>query len=71
MEFSVSGFTTGLIGVLISAVILGAMLTVFASITIPEGIANGDAIATIIGIIPLLAGCGLAVFSVYLFITRK
>lgn len=69
--FSISGFTQNLIGVLIGAVILGAMLTVVTAITIPESLSYATALETMIQIIPLLAGAGLAVAGVYLFITKK
>lgn len=69
--FSISGFTQNLIGVLIGAVILGAMLTVVTAITIPSSLSYATALETMIQIIPLLAGAGLAVAGVYLFITKK
>lgn len=69
--FSISGFTQNLIGVLIGAVILGAMLGVVVAIDVPETLSYADALSTMIQIIPLLAGAGLAVAGVYLFITKK
>lgn len=69
--FSISGFTQNLIGILIACVILGAMLGVVVAITIPETLVYADALETMIQIIPLLAGAGLAVAGVYLFITKK
>lgn len=69
--FSISGFTQNLIGILIGAVILGAMLGVVVAIEIPETLSYADALGTMIQIIPLLAGAGLAVAGVYLFITKK
>lgn len=69
--FSISGFTQNLIGILIGAVILGAMLSVVVAIEVPETLSYGDALTVMIQIIPLLAGAGLAVAGVYLFITKK
>ena len=69
--FSISGFTQNLIGILIACVILGAMLGVVVAITIPETLVYAGALETMIQIIPLLAGAGLAVAGVYLFITKK
>lgn len=69
--FSINNFVTGLIGILISAVVLGSLLTVVTSITIPESLSYGDALETMIQIIPLLAGCGLAIAGVYMFIVKK
>lgn len=69
--FSISGFTQNLIGILIGAVILGAMLGVVVAIEVPSDLSYSGALATMIQIIPLLAGAGLAVAGVYLFITKK
>lgn len=69
--FSISGFTQNLIGILIGAVILGAMLGVVVAIDVPSTLTYSDALKTMIQIIPLLAGAGLAVAGVYLFITKK
>ncbi len=69
--FSISGFTQNLIGILIGAVILGAMLGVVVAIEVPSTLSYSGALSTMIQIIPLLAGAGLAVAGVYLFITKK
>lgn len=69
--FSISGFTQNLIGILIGAVILGAMLGVVVAIDVPSTLTYSEALTTMIQIIPLLAGAGLAVAGVYLFITKK
>lgn len=70
-NLSVGGFVTALIGVLVGAVILGAMLTTFAGITVPEGFANGDAIEQMIGLIPLMAAVGLLLAAIFYFVSRK
>lgn len=68
---SVGGFVTTLIGVLVGAVILGAMLTTFAGITVPEGLANASAISSMIGLIPLMAAVGLLLAAIFYFVSRK
>lgn len=68
---SVGGFTSTLVGILVGAVILGAMLTIFAGITIPEGFANGDAIESMLTLIPLIAAVGLLLAAIFYFISRK
>ena len=68
---SVGGFTSTLVGILVGAVILGAMLTIFAGITVPEGFANGDAIESMLSLIPLIAAVGLLLGAIFYFISRK
>lgn len=68
---SVGGFTSTLVGILVGAVILGAMLTIFAGITVPEGFANGDAIESMLTLIPLIAAVGLLLGAIFYFISRK
>lgn len=70
-NMSVGGFTSTLVGILVGAVILGAMLTIFSSITIPTGFANGDAIQSMIELIPLIAAVGLLLGAIFYFISRK
>ena len=70
-NMSVGGFTSTLVGILVGAVILGAMLTIFSGITIPEGFANGDAIQSMIELIPLIAAVGLLLGAIFYFISRK
>lgn len=70
-NLSVGGFTSTLVGILVGAVILGAMLTIFAGITVPEGFANGDAIQSLIELIPLIASVGLLLGAIFYFISRK
>lgn len=70
-NMSVGGFVTTLIGVLVGAVILGAMLTTFSGITVPEGLANADAIQSMIGLIPLMAAVGLLLAAIFYFVSRK
>ena len=68
---SVGGFTSTLVGILVGAVILGAMLAIFSGITVPEGFANGDAIESLIELIPLIAAVGLLLGAIFYFISRK
>ena len=70
-NLSVGGFTTALVGILVSAVILGAMLTIFAGIEVPEGFPNGDAISSMLGLIPLIAAVGILLGAIFYFISRK
>ncbi len=70
-NMSVGGFTSTLVGILVGAVILGAMITIFAGITIPENFANGDAIQSMIDLVPLIASVGLLLGAIFYFISRK
>ena len=70
-NMSVGGFTSTLVGILVGAVILGAMLTIFAGIEVPEGFANGDAIESMLTLIPLIAAVGLLLGAIFYFISRK
>lgn len=71
MGMSVGGFTSTLVGILVGAVILGAMITIFAGITIPESFANAAAITSMIQLIPLIAAVGLLLAGIFFFISRK
>ena len=56
---------------MISAIILGAMLSIFGGITMPTGYQYGDVLKQVFDIIPLVAGVGLLMFGVYYFISRR
>ena len=71
MRINVGEFTGVLVSVLVGAVILSAMITIFSGITVPEGFANGDAIIAMIDLIPLIAAVGLLMMGIFYFITRK
>ena len=71
MRINVGEFTGVLVSVLVGAVILSAMITIFAGIEVPEGFANGDAIVAMIDLIPLIAAVGLLMMGIFYFITRK
>lgn len=71
MGMSVGGFTSTLVGILVGAVILGAMITIFAGITIPDTFANAAAIESMIQLIPLIAAVGLLLAGIFYFISRK
>lgn len=60
MGYSVGNFVGPLVGLMISAIILGAMLSIFGGITMPEGYAYGDVLAQVFDIIPL-ESCNLRV----------
>lgn len=71
MRVNVGEFTGVLVSILVGAVILGAMITIFGGITIPEGFANGTAIKSMIDLIPLIAAVGLLMMGIFYFISRK
>ena len=71
MKVNVGEFTGVLVSILVGAVILGAMITIFGGITIPEGFANGTAIKSMIDLIPLIAAVGLLMMGIFYFISRK
>lgn len=71
MGFSVGNFLGGMLSVMIGGVVLGACLTIFAGITVPEGMANGSAIEALIALLPILVVIGLVISAVYIFVVRK
>lgn len=71
MGFSASNFITAMLAVMISGVVLGASLSIFGSIEIPEGMANAGVIGDLINLIPILLAIGLILGAVYLFVARK
>ena len=70
-SMNVGSFVSVLVSILVGAVILGAMITIFAGITVPEGFANGDAITAMIDLVPLIAAVGLLLAAIFYFITRE
>jgi len=70
-DYSVGKFVGPLVGLMISAIILGAMLGIFGGIKMPEGYAYSDVLKQVFDIIPLVAGVGLLMFGVYYFISRR
>ena len=70
-SYNVGGFVGPLIGLMVSAIILGALLSIFAGITMPEGYAYSGVLEQVFEIIPLVAGVGLLMFGVYYFISRR
>ena len=70
-NMNVGGFTATLVGLLVGAVILGAMIGIFGSITIPEGFPNGDAIEAMLTLVPLIASVGLLLGAIFYFVSRK
>lgn len=71
MKINVGEYTGVLVSILVGAVILGAMISIFAGITIPEGFANAAAIKAMIELIPLVAAVGLLMAGIFYFVTRK
>lgn len=71
MGFSASNFISGMLAIMIGGVVLGACLTIFGGITVPEGLANGSSVEALIGLLPILLAIGLILGAVYIFIARK
>lgn len=71
VNLSVGGFVSTLVGILVGAVILGAMIEIFAGIEVPSTFANGDAIESMIQLVPLIASVGLLLGAIFYFISRK
>lgn len=58
--------------VVVAIILLCAVaLPIIGSMTVPEGIANGDIITTLIGIIPVLLAVAIILGVVYAVITRR
>ena len=70
-NMNVGGFTATLVGLLVGAVILGAMIGIFGTIEIPEGFPNGDAIMAMLTLVPLVAAVGLLLGAIFYFVSRK
>lgn len=70
-DYSVGRFVGPLVGLMISAIILGAMLSIFGGISMPEGYAYSTVLKQVFDIIPLVAGVGLLMFGVVYFISRR
>lgn len=71
MGFSASNFISGMLAIMIGGVVLGACLTIFGGIEVPEGLANGTSVEALIGLLPILLAIGLILGAVYIFIARK
>lgn len=71
MKVNVGEFTGVLVSVLVGAVILGAMISIFGTITVPESFANSAAIKSLLDLVPLLAAVGLLLMSIFYFVSRK
>lgn len=71
MKLNIGDFTSTLVAILVGAVILGAMITIFSGITIPEGFANADAIKSMLDLVPLVAAVGLLMAGIFYFVSRK
>lgn len=70
-NMNVGGFTATLVGLLVGAVILGAMIGIFGAIEIPESFPNGDAISAMLTLVPLIASVGLLLGAIFYFVSRK
>ena len=70
-NMNVGGFTATLVGLLVGAVILGAMIGIFGAIEIPESFPHGDAISAMLTLVPLIASVGLLLGAIFYFVSRK
>lgn len=69
---AVESFSKVAMEVVVSIILLCAVaLPIIGSMTVPEGIANGDIISTLIGIIPVLLAVAIILGVVYAVITRR
>lgn len=69
---AVESFSKVAMEVVVSIILLCAVaLPIIGSMTVPDGIANGDIISTLIGIIPVLLAVAIILGVVYAVITRR
>lgn len=71
MSFDVGKFTGSIIGISVGVIMVAAVLPVIASVTIPEGMANGAAIESMFSVLPIILVAGVVMGGVYLFISRR
>ena len=68
----VGKFASGLVLIIVSVILVASVaLPILADVTIPEGTANGDAIASMLGIIPILLVVSVVMAVIYMFISRR
>lgn len=69
---AVESFSKVAMEVVVAIILLCAVaLPIIGSMTVPEGLANGDIISTLIGIIPVLLAVAIILGVVYAVITRR
>ena len=72
MKFSVSGFTEGIVAVIVGIILLVAVaVPIIGSNTVPETFAMADTLNTIISTIPIFIGIALILGVMYMFIARR
>lgn len=71
-RFSVSGFTEGIVALIIGVILLTAVaIPIIAANPVAEGFAMADTLNTIISTIPVFIGIALIVSVVAMFISRR
>lgn len=71
-KMAVESFSKVAMEVVVAIILLCAVaLPIIGSMTVPDGIANGDIISTLIGIIPVLLAVAIILGVVYAVITRR
>lgn len=68
----VGKFASGLVLIIVSVILVASVaLPILADVTIPEGTENGDAIESMLGIIPILLVVSVVMAVIYMFISRR
>lgn len=68
----VGRFASNLVLIIVAIVlVVSVALPILGGITLPEGIANGDAIESMLGIIPILLIVSVVMAVIYMFISRR
>lgn len=71
MNFDISKFTGGVVGLGVGAVVAASMFPVIAGVEIPSTVANADAISSLFNVLLIMFPVGLIMGATYLFLTRK
>lgn len=72
MKFSVSGFTEGIVAVIVGIILLVAVaVPIIGANSVPETFAMADTLNTIISTIPIFIGIALILGVMYMFIARR
>lgn len=68
----VGRFASNLVLIIVAIVlVVSVALPILGAIELPEGIANGDAIESMLGIIPILLIVSVVMAVIYMFISRR
>lgn len=71
MKFNVGSFVGSIVGLSVGVILTASILPIIGGVSIPEGMANGDAIQAMFNVLPILFVVGLVMGGVYAFISRK